>query len=242
MIGVGSVSVTKDKTNTAEYRVRDIKHIILYILPIFDTFPLLTSKYFDYKKFREAILIMNNNELTKEQKYDMIYKIKKQVMPHNYYSPAWTIINNVVTSKLDAIKVISKSWIIGFTEAEGSFYIVKKGAERLSHAFEITQKRDIIVLQAIAIILSIRVVQKKTYNTVIAISQTDLINIVTYFFKTIKGMKALEYRIWARSILKQDKNFTTLSKTRDLIRSIRSIRLDKNFLNKLLSSLKIYSF
>lgn len=109
MIGVGSVSVTKDKINTAEYRVRDIKHIILYILPIFDTFPLLTSKYFDYKKFREAILIMNNNELTKEQKYDMIYKIKKQVMPDNYYSPAWTIINNVVISKLDAIKVISKS-------------------------------------------------------------------------------------------------------------------------------------
>lgn len=58
-------------------------------------------------------------------------------------------------------------------------------------------------------------------------------------------MKALEYRIWARSILKQDKNFTTLSKTQNLMRSIRSIRLDKNFQNKnykLLSSLKIYSF
>ena len=61
--------------------------------------------------------------------------------------------------------------------------------------FEITQKLDIIVLQAISIILEIKVIHKKTYNTVIATSQKDLINVVHYFFNTIKGMKSLEYRI-----------------------------------------------
>lgn len=227
LIGVGSVSVPKD--NNAEYRVRDIKHIIQYILPIFDTFPLLTSKHFNYIKFKEAILIINDTSLTKEQKHILISTIKMQVMPSDYYSPAWSIINNIVTSKLDAMKVINKSWIIGFTEAEGSFYIVLKEAGRLTHVFEITQKLDIIVLQAISIILDIKVVHKKTYNTAIAISQKDLINVVHYFFNTIKGMKSLEYRIWSRSIIRQDKSFATLSKTRNLMRSIRSIRLDKNF-------------
>jgi hypothetical protein len=31
--------------------------------------------------------------------------------------------------------VMSKLWIIGFTEAEGSFYIVTKEKDRLSHGF-----------------------------------------------------------------------------------------------------------
>lgn len=217
------------KDNNAEYRVRNIEHIIQYILPIFDTFPLLTSKYFHYIKFKQAILIINDSSLTKEQKHILISAIKIQVLPSDYYSPAWSVINNTVTSKLDAMKVINKSWIIGFTEAEGSFYLVLKEAGRLAHVFEITQKLDIIVLQAISRILEIKVVHKKSYNTVIAISQKDLINVVHYFFGTMKGIKSLEYRIWSLSIIKQDKSFATLSKTRNLMRSIRSIRLDKNF-------------
>jgi hypothetical protein len=56
MLGVGSVSVPNSKDNTAEFRIRIIQHIIQYVLPIFDTFPLLTSKYFYYKLFREATL------------------------------------------------------------------------------------------------------------------------------------------------------------------------------------------
>ena len=39
----------------------------------------------------------------------------------------------------------------------GSFYIVKKGPKRLVLAFEITQKLDIIVLEAIAKILGLTV-------------------------------------------------------------------------------------
>ena len=42
MIGVGQVSVPAD--GNAEYRVRDVKNIINYIIPIFDKYPLLTSK------------------------------------------------------------------------------------------------------------------------------------------------------------------------------------------------------
>ena len=59
----------------------------------------------------------------------------------------------------EAIKIVSKSWLIGFSEAEGSFYLVKKGPT--PHAFEITQKLDRIVLEAIALILVIKVTVKK---------------------------------------------------------------------------------
>ena len=66
---------------------------------------------------------------------------------------------------------MSTFWLIGFTEAEGSFYIVKKGPCRLVHAFEITQKLDIIVLEAIAKIFDVKVTNKKTYNTVVIYSK-----------------------------------------------------------------------
>lgn len=219
IIGVGSVSVPQDRENIAEYCVRNIDHIIQYILPIFDSFPLLTSKYFNYSKFREAILIIRSKDLTKEQKNERISAIKAREIPSNYLSPAW----------IEGRKVIEKYWIVGFTEAEGSFYLTIKSPQRLVHVFEITQKHDTIVLENIAAILDLRIMHKKTYSTVIAINQNSLITVVKYFHATIKGIKSLEYRIWSRSILKEDKSFEKLSKTRDLMRSIRSIRLDKNF-------------
>ena len=80
--------------------------------------------------------------------------------------------------------------------------IVKKGEKRLVHAFEITQKLDFIVVEAIAMILQLKVLKKKTYFTVVATGSNDIKFIVKYYFKTMKGMKALEYRIWGRSFNK----------------------------------------
>jgi virulence-associated protein VapD len=123
---------------------------------------------------------------------------------------------------------MSKSWLIGFTEAEGSFYVVKKGPTRLVHAFEITQKLDRIVLEAIAFILNIKVTQKKTHMTIVTTNSDKIKNIAVYYFKTMKGMKAIEYRIWAGSLNKK-KDYNSMIKIQNLIRNIRSIRLDKNF-------------
>jgi hypothetical protein len=44
----------------------------------------------------------------------------------------------------------------------------------------------------------------------------------------MKGMKALEYRIWAKSFIKYKGNLDELNKIRILIRKIRLIRLDIN--------------
>ena len=227
-LSVGSVSVPNSKDNTAEFRVRDIQHIINHILPIFDKYPLLTSKYFNYNLFKKAILIMNDSSLSKEEKDKLISSLKSQSLPENYISPAWLAINNSVSTVEDAKKIISKPWLIGFTEAEGSFYIVKKGPARLIHAFEITQKLDRIVLEAISLILGIKVTQKKNYFTVVTTNTDAIKNIADYYFNTMKGMKALEYRIWARSFNKK-KDFESMSQIQNLMRKIRSIRLDKNF-------------
>ena len=75
-LAVGSVSVPDSKDNTAEFRIRNYQHIIQHILPIFDNYPLLTSKHFHYNLFKDAILIMANPSLSKEQKDNLITNIK----------------------------------------------------------------------------------------------------------------------------------------------------------------------
>lgn len=222
-LGVGEVSITDPGKQIAVYRIRSIQNIIDYILPIFDENPLLTSKYFNYAKFKEAILIANDSSLSKAVKNSLIMPIKLRTMPENYVSPAWSVIGNTISSLADALKVMSKSWIIGFTEAEGSFYLTSKSATRIAHSFEITQKLDIIVLEAIAMILGLKVTQKATYNTVVTTSAQKIPFLIDYFFKTMKGMKSLEYRIWARSFKKRE-NYVYLYNTRELMRKIRATR------------------
>lgn len=193
ILGYGSVSVPQSKDNIAEFRIRDRKVIIKVILPIFDKYPLLTSKQFNYEIFRKAIIIMEDPSLTSEIKNINILKLKSIIRPDNYISPVFRNILNI--SKENVEDIISKQWLIGFTEAEGSFYITKKGSNRIQHIFEITQKIDRIVLEAISVILDIKVKTKNTYFTVLTTNLRSLSLVDKYFFNEIKGIKAVEYRI-----------------------------------------------
>jgi LAGLIDADG DNA endonuclease family protein len=65
MLGVGQVSISG---NMAEYRIRDLQSILQHIIPIFDKYPLLTSKYFNYDLFKQAALIFSNPLLSKGKK------------------------------------------------------------------------------------------------------------------------------------------------------------------------------
>ena len=230
MIGVGKVTIFSD--GMASYRVRDVKNIILYIIPIFDKYSLLTSKYYNYDLFKQAALILNNQSISSIDKHLLLTELKKSIRPDDYISPAWSKVNNIVACSNNANMVVSKSWLIGFSEAEGSFYLVTKSTDRIVHGFEITQKLDKIVLNAIGYILNVPVTKKKTYFTVGTTNSKSILNIISYYSNTMKGMKSLEFRIWARSYNKVKsgpERFKYLSKVRDQMRNIRSIRLDKNF-------------
>ncbi len=159
-LGVGSVYVDNN-CSKADFRIRDRKTIGSIILPIFDKYPLLTSKYFSYQKFKKAYQILENPNLSTKDKDTLLLELQNEQMPSNYISPAWKPVNFEVNNTNQAKTVMSKYWLIGFTEAEGSFYLVSKTSTRIVHAFEITQKLDFIILKAIAHILGISVSKKK---------------------------------------------------------------------------------
>lgn len=230
MLGVGDVRVASD--GMAEFRIRNTQLLLQHIIPLFDRYRLLTSKYYNYDLFKQALLIVTDSTIPTAQKHAMLAVHKSKVRPNDYVSPVWSVVNNVITSLTDAQTVMTKSWLIGFTEAEGSFYLFTKGVGRIAHAFEITHKLDKIVLDAAAKLLGIRVKTKKPYFTVYTDSIRDLPTIISFYANTMKGMKSLEYRIWARSFNKMKTStarFEYLTKVRDQMRNIRSIRLNKLF-------------
>jgi len=138
-LGIGSIYVEK-RNSLASFRIRDRFALESVIFPIFDKYSLLTTKQFNYIKFKEAYAVLSDTSLSNSDKEILIFKLINTKPPVNYISPVWWIVENKVSSFESASKVISKAWLVGFTEAEGSFYLVAKSNTRLVHAFEITQK------------------------------------------------------------------------------------------------------
>jgi hypothetical protein len=80
-------SITKDGTK-GQYFIRDRKILETVIIPIFDKYPLLTTKYFDYVKLKKALVILNNTSLSKEDKNIKLLAIKNSNANSDYISPA----------------------------------------------------------------------------------------------------------------------------------------------------------
>lgn len=222
-LGVGTIYVEKNG-NMADFRIRDRKVLESVIFPIFDKYPLLTSKQFNYFKFKEAYAILSNPSLTKSEKDTLMFNIVNSKIPAEYFSPIWSIINNKVSDETSASLVMSKAWLIGFTEAEGSFYLVSKSSNRLVHAFEITQKLDLIVLNSIKYLLGISTqvqLKKAGYFSLSTTNSRAIENLIEFYHNTMKGMKSVEYRIWARSYNKHKGDLKSLDSIRNQMRTLR---------------------
>jgi hypothetical protein len=71
----------------ANFIIRDRKVIEKIIFPIFDKYPLLTSKYFDYIKFKNAHSILKDPLLSNEEKNKLLLQLKNESKSDNFISP-----------------------------------------------------------------------------------------------------------------------------------------------------------
>lgn len=58
----GSVVIDNRETDTKKYRVKSLDSILEKIIPHFETYPCLTSKYLNFREWKEIALIMKNKE------------------------------------------------------------------------------------------------------------------------------------------------------------------------------------
>ena len=222
-LGIGSVNRDNLK---GQFVIRDRKKLANVIFPIFDKYPLLTSKLFDYIKLKKAYNILENTNLSKNEKDQLLLELKKDVVPANYISNVWSKTKLPFDNAQDVTCVMTKPWVVGFVEAEGSFYLVSKDKTRIVHGFGISQKLDSIVLESIRHILHIPTAvtfkDKHNYYLLDTTNSRAIENIIKYFHNTMKGMKSVEYRIWARSYSKHKGDFSQLFTIRDIIRKLKT--------------------
>lgn len=136
-LGVGTISLKKDQ-NKVSFRIRKKPHLKEVILPIFDKYPMISTKHLKYLRFRLNLL---NNILYYENLMD--------------YNPTdLTLYNNVDNLiKLDYFD----NWLVGFIEAEGCFSKYKLTSLSLYNivSFEVSQTNQLPLLMAIKKRLSI---------------------------------------------------------------------------------------
>jgi len=179
--------LSKQDKNMVIYRIRNKSHLIENIIPIFDKYPFLTNKQYDYIRFRTLLLsnVIYSDEL------------------NNYIKP------NIPINTIESIINVSyfPAWLVGFIEAESSFCIYKPlSSSSYIASFEISQTNGEVILLAIKKYLRLipNVIVGKTNNYSIKVSSIRGIeNIIKFMSKAplkLMGYKKLQYIIWLKKL------------------------------------------
>jgi LAGLIDADG endonuclease len=191
ILGIGIVSFRKRNENDmVALRIRNKEHLKKFIIPIFDKYPMLSNKQYDYLRFKNALLsgVLYSKDL-----------------------PAYTRSMEPVNSEVSILnKEYFSAWLVGFIEAEGCFsiYMPKlfKDKNYLTASFDLAQKDGLILLQAIRKYLS--------FSTTVYIDNTNcsklkvsgirsIENIIKFLNKApvkLMGYKKLQYILWIKQL------------------------------------------
>lgn len=178
----------RGERNVAYYRLNHKSDITYVLLPIFDTFPLLTTyKRYQYLYFKEQLLsgIVHYKDLP-----PFTYPYPR----HNLFPTIDHILN---LPYFDA-------WLIGFINAEGSFYIAKEGEGGAFAAFfSISQNDAPQIIEAIRARLGITsLVEHNETRDSYAITTNSIrgvSNVVDFMLNApvkLRGVKHLQFIIW----------------------------------------------
>jgi LAGLIDADG endonuclease len=102
-LGYGRVLKLESK-KLAFFIIKDRNILKEQIFPIFDKYPLYSSKYFSYLRFKEVLCILENNNLTTIQKNKAIENLLNTSLfgPNEISSPAISYLNE--NSNIESIK------------------------------------------------------------------------------------------------------------------------------------------
>lgn len=189
LLGVGNITIVKNK-KIVRYNIRNKKHLLNIIIPIFDKYLMLSNKQYDYINFKENL-------------------IKNTIYSKDYKNYTRSYIN------IETIhSILSKSyflpWFIGFIEAEGNFSIYPvKNHYSLIASFNIGQSNAKLLMEAIKKFCKFKskvYFNEKTNSYKIKISsKKDIKNIIDIIHKApikLLGFKKLQFLLWLKNLRK----------------------------------------
>ena len=199
-LGVGSI--TKDGTK-GQYFIRDRKIIETVIIPIFDKYPLLTTrKYSSFILAKKFIYTWNCNNLTMLQKNAEFKKIlhDSNELAGSYVSPA---ISHLTNCKHEEIKsTVSKAWLIGFIESQNAFFVHSNNGKYFTRFSLVLREPNILLLQLIKRLLHIPNTVYVTSNNECVLTTSNsraILNVIKLFKDQFKGMRSLEFKLWSKA-------------------------------------------
>jgi len=110
---VGNVYKDSGNRKVYYYRCTSIKSLSETLIPLFEKFPLITSKKLDYQDWVSTINMMHSNEHLTINGLDAIKDLSNNM---NSKRDRSSYLNT------DEI-LITPNWLLGFIEAEGNFYV-----------------------------------------------------------------------------------------------------------------------
>ena len=145
--GCGSICIDNRKTDGLKYIVNKRCDLIKFIIPHFEKYPLVGSKYLDYIDFKTCVLLMDDHSKSNR---DTILSIKKGMNRGRPYNDRW----NYLKTKVFDLK---PQWVQAFIDGQGSFICVisdavtrGSGYVAVKATLEIAQNsHDVAVLNAI---------------------------------------------------------------------------------------------
>lgn len=191
ILGVGIVSFRKrNEVEMVALRIRNKDHLKKFILPIFDKYPMLSNKQYDYLRFRDLLLsgIIYSENLPEYIRSDEPINSIENIINAPYFS----------------------AWLIGFIEAEGCFSVYKlnKDQDYLVASFDIAQKDGNILISAIRkhLCFTTKVYLDKTNCSKLKVTSIRSVeNIIKYLQNApvkLLGNKKLQYLLWLKQLRK----------------------------------------
>lgn len=188
--------------NRVNYFINDKNSLLNIVLPIFNNTNLNSSKYYQFKLFEKAVLLINDKQhLLPQGKMDII-KYKKEMQDISDKS--------IPASRSNSIN-ITKYWLAGFIDAEGSFstnkYVPRFKIENHIREFELYQKmREFIGIGNITLAPSR--VDKLNSNPTIVLEINKINDLIKVFIPLIynkgnillKTLKVEDFNLWLKLV------------------------------------------
>jgi hypothetical protein len=226
----GSVKKAGDKAS--QYYVKNPELLYYELLPMFSAHPFLTrKKAWQFCIFQQALEVYIQGKTGQLSRGERDLRLK-DLLQQSKQIPAHFILSH----PLNDPSYPPLGWVLGFTEAEGSFYLNLKKKECLVHVVSWAQKDEKELLEALCFKFKIqaKVVEctKKGFSwyKLSTASVHTIENLIPLFENKIKGIKAVEVRKWARSFRKYRGNFKALSKLQTVLREAKKHSSSKRLL------------
>jgi len=151
----GSVVIDNRKTDTKKYHVTALSDIINIIIPHFDKFPCLTSKFLNFSDWKDIAKLMEAKEHLTKEGLEKIREISSKmntgrpnIDKYNFLSESLGLDSNgIIQTNLP------EHWVQTFIDGEGMFYNYIKTEENkvtVDSSMEIAQaNHDVLILLAI---------------------------------------------------------------------------------------------